>query len=131
MADVSKIKLENDLYDIKDSTARSQLVDTGWINISVDTNKIDNFSWEPIAYRKIGKIVYIHGGASTLTNITNQEQIATGLPLPRQNTPLIAIENNGSNQFNFLVTYDGYFQSIGGLNNGTQFIINGSYITRE
>ena len=110
---------------------KSAIADTGWILINVDTTKIDNFSWEPLTYRKIGKIVYIHGGGSTLTNLTNLDRIATGLPLPRQNTPLIAIENNGTNQFNFLVDYDGYFKQIGGLNSGTQFIINGSYITRE
>lgn len=131
MADFTKIIVDNTTYDVKDATARDLLYDTGWQNINIDTTKINNWSWEPFSYRKIGKIVYIHGGGSAAANLSNQEQIGTGLPLPKQNTSVIASQNNGTNQYNFLVSNDGHFQCIGGMSSGTEFLINMSYITRE
>ena len=105
--------------------------DTGWIGINIDTSKVVNFAWEPLSYRKIGKIVYIHGGGTAQQLLYNQTTLATGLPLPKQNTSLIAIENNNSATFNFLIDYDGNFKTVGDLQQSKEFIINGSYITRE
>lgn len=116
---------------INGNITASNFNDSGWTDISIDTTKIDNFAWEPLAYRKIGNIVYIHGGASALQNLTNQTQIGSGLPKPRQNTAIIAAENNSRNTFNFVVDYDGLFKVSGDVYSGNQFIISASYITRE
>lgn len=56
MADMSKLKVGSDTYDVKDTTARNALTDSGWQNLTVQQG-----TWEYAKVRKIGKLVEIRG----------------------------------------------------------------------
>ena len=114
-----------------------QIVDSpNWNTLTVDTNEWTNWSWESLAWCKIGKIVYVHGGgtpkntaATTLIN----KKIAEGLPKPRQNTGVsCGVNNSASGVANWLVNYSGeliYVGSSVATTSGVYCCF--SYVTRE
>ena len=59
---VKYTKHNGDLY--------GKLPDSGWTLLNITNSNWENFSWEPLAYRRIGDICYIHG-AGTLKNIAS------------------------------------------------------------
>ena len=82
------------------------LNDTGWIEVQLGTN-ITTFSWEKLAYRRIGDIVFIHGGISIPNGTTWQTVLATGFPRPRQDTGFLCANNATSTYMNLILGNDG------------------------
>lgn len=61
MADVSKLKVSNTTYDIKDTTARNNIADSGWQNVTQNQG-----TWTYAECRKIGKMVEVRGYITSL-----------------------------------------------------------------
>lgn len=110
-----------------------KLPDTSWIELPISTADFENFSWEKLAYRKIGNVVYLHGGGK-LSNLQN-EKIIGQLPngyKPRQNTAFVCARNNSSEVCTCYINYDGSLRYIArtGTASSIEFFINISFVAR-
>lgn len=107
------------------------LKDTGWVNLEVEEN-FNNLSWEPLAYRKIGNIVFIHGGGTLDYSTSN---VICSLPnniLPRQNIQTVCPHNASSNYSNILIDNIGIIKQLTSTNSSTSvtIIFNICYVAR-
>lgn len=81
MADAKKVKIDGVWYYVKDETARNglsgkqdKLTDSGWLSLT--NASVFNGS---IAYRKIGKFVYVTGQSVSLKNALTSAKIILGV----------------------------------------------------
>ena len=100
-------------------------------NVNVNSSLVSNYSWEPLAYCRIGSLVCIHGGIvwNGNTNV-NDVVFASGLPRPRQNTSLILV----TDQQDFVVAKmmvknSGELSMSGKSLNNQGMLINIVYVT--
>lgn len=87
MANISKLKLDGSTYDIKDETARNNMADSGWVNLTQNQG-----TWDYAKIRKIGKMVEVRGYTSSLGAPTG-----TILTLPNGFAPSDYIYSFGGN----------------------------------
>lgn len=98
-----KIYLKND-NGIFEEFVKNE--DTGWIPLTVGSNFV-NFSWMPLAYRKIGNVVYIHGGGTLDTSISKDiVQLPTNC-IPRSNIQQCCLYNSGTTIQNISINSSG------------------------
>lgn len=109
---------DNDLILVVDVTnevtkkmkaSKIKLKDTGWIPATIISSNWSNYSWEPLSYRVIENVCYIHG-AGTLSNISASSfnEVIFTLPyVPKQNIQFICARNNSSHFANMMVRYGG------------------------
>lgn len=106
------------------------LGDTGWEILTITNNNWENFSWEPLAYRRIGEVCYIHGGG-ILSNISSlSNMIICNLPYkPRQNIMLPQGINNSGQTATMIVRKTPTLEFIGTSDNrnNAEILINISY----
>ena len=104
-----------------------KLIDTGWQLCNVDTSVFTNLTWEPLAYRRIGDVVYVHGGGKILSINT-----ITTLPKPRQNSMFVCSNNATSHSYcNILLDNSGILKKAGTDSTQEDVVFCFSYITRE
>lgn len=106
------------------------LGDTGWKILTITNNNWENFSWEPLAYRRIGEVCYIHGGGK-LSNISSlSSRVICNLPYrPRQNIMLPQGINNSGQTATMFVSYAKRLEFMGTSDNrnDVEILINISY----
>ena len=106
------------------------LEDTDWHLLTITNNSWENFAWEPLAYRRIGEVCYIHGGG-ILRNINSlSSKVICMLPYqPRQNIMLPQGINNSGQTANMLVRASRELEFVGTSDNrnNAEILINISY----
>lgn len=126
--DNNSIMVKNDNGEFEEFIKKEE--DTDWILFNVESS-FENFSWEPLAYKKIGKVVYIHGGGTLDTSISNN---ITKLPagfLPRQNIQIPCLTNSSRTVINVVIDYDGTIKLLNGTSETSiSFSINTSFVVR-
>ncbi len=131
VADVNKVRA-SDMNEIKNvvNEINDKLLDTGWVNLTITNNNWENFSWEPLAYRRIGEVCYIHGGGK-LSNISSlSSRVICNLPYrPRQNIMLPQGINNSGQTATMYVDNSKTLQFVGTSDNrnDAEILINISY----
>lgn len=104
--------------------------DTGWKRLTITNNSWENFPWEPLAYRRIGEVCYIHGGG-TLRNINSlSSNVICNVPYePRQNIALPQGINNSGQTASILVRASKELEFAGTSDNrnNAEIMINISY----
>lgn len=121
-----KIYLKND-NGIFEEFVKNE--DTGWIPLTVGSN-FTNFSWMPLAYRKIGNVVYIHGGGTLDTSISKDiVQLPTDC-IPRSNIQHCCLYNSGTTIQNISITSSGLMTllSTGSTSSKIELTINMSFV---
>ena len=107
-----------------------KLLDTGWKILTITNNNWENFFWEPLAYRRIGEVCYIHG-AGKLSNISSlSSRIICNLPYkPRQNLMSPQAINNSGQTATMFVNYSKTLEFMGTSDNrnDAEILINISY----
>lgn len=119
---VKYTKHNGDLY--------GKLADSGWIPLTITNSNWSNFSWEPLAYRRIGDVCYIHGGG-TLSNINSlSSNVICNLPYePRQNIMIPQGINNSGQTVTMFVRKSKTLEYMGSSDNrnNAEILINIAY----
>ena len=117
----------------KDSKYYGKLPDTGWIELPISTADFENWSWEKLSYRKIGNVVYLHGGGK-LSNLQG-DKIIGNLPngfKPKQNAVFVCARNNSAEICSCYINYDGSLRFIARTGSATtiEFFVNTCFVAR-
>lgn len=106
--------------------------DTGWANFELEDN-FENLSWEPLAYRKIGKLVNIHGGGTLDRSVSDTIAKLPAGCCPRQIIQTPCLINASVSLANIKIDYDGTISCISSTstNQKITIIINICFIARQ
>ena len=105
--------------------------DTGWIPLTVSEN-VTNFAWMPLAYRKVGKTVFIHGGFTLDASVSKDIAQLPSDCLPRRWIQECCLYNSGTTILNISIGTSGLISLLS--TNRTdltefQVTINTSFVT--
>jgi hypothetical protein len=86
----------------------SSLMNNTYTPVTIDSTKFENFSWEPVAYCRIGNIIFVHGAGQWIGESNpNGTVFASGLPGPRQNAYFACPLNSRPGSVNIGIDYSG------------------------